>query len=147
MAELRRSLPLIEDAALRVERSREAAGRAVAAGRAAVLTCPLSGINEGENIGEVLEVIEHPHQMLFRIDYRGKEALIPVHEETLLRIDKKKKQVHVVLPDGLLNLPVSPTFIYAFATCSSSFTFPVRFSTPQFCSSPLMALRKVLNNT
>jgi len=61
-------------------------------------------INEGENIGEVLEVIEHPHQMLFRIDYRGKEALIPVHEETLLRIDKKKKQVHVVLPDGLLDI-------------------------------------------
>ena len=61
-------------------------------------------INEGEKIGEVLEVIEHPHQMLFRIDYHGREALIPVHEETLQRIDKKKKEVHVVLPDGLLDI-------------------------------------------
>jgi 16S rRNA processing protein RimM len=42
--------------------------------------------------------------MLFRIDYHGKEALIPVHEETLQRIDKRKKQVHVVLPDGLLDI-------------------------------------------
>jgi len=61
-------------------------------------------LNDGEDIGEVLEVIEHPHQMLFRIDYHGKEALIPVHEETLQRIDKRKKQVHVVLPDGLLDI-------------------------------------------
>jgi len=61
-------------------------------------------INGGEDIGEVLEVIEHPHQMLFRISYRGKEALIPVHEETLQRIDKRKKQVHVALPDGLLDI-------------------------------------------
>lgn len=61
-------------------------------------------INEGEDIGEVLEVIEHPHQMLFRISWLGKEALIPVHEETLQRIDKRKKQVHVVLPDGLLDI-------------------------------------------
>ncbi len=61
-------------------------------------------INEGEDIGEVLEVIEHPHQMLFRIDYQSKEALIPIHEETLQRIDKKKKQVHVILPEGLLDI-------------------------------------------
>jgi len=61
-------------------------------------------LSQGEDIGEVLEVIEHPHQMLFRIDYHGKEALIPVHEETLQRIDKRKKQVHVVLPEGLLDI-------------------------------------------
>ncbi len=61
-------------------------------------------INEGEDLGEVLEVIEHPHQMLFRIDYKGNEALIPVHEETLQHIDKRKKQVHVVLPEGLLDI-------------------------------------------
>ncbi len=61
-------------------------------------------VNEGEDIGEVLEVIEHPHQMLLRINLNGKEALIPVHEETLQKIDKKKKQVFLTLPDGLLDL-------------------------------------------
>ena len=61
-------------------------------------------VNEGEDIGEVLEVIEHPHQMLLRISLNGKEALIPVHEETLQKIDKKKKQVFLTLPDGLLDL-------------------------------------------
>jgi 16S rRNA processing protein RimM len=61
-------------------------------------------INDGEDIGEVLEVIEHPHQILLRIDINGKEALIPVHEETLEKIDKRKKQVYLSLPDGLLDI-------------------------------------------
>lgn len=61
-------------------------------------------INEGTDLGAILEIIEHPRQVLARIDLEGKEALIPLHEESLQRIDKKKKQVHVVLPDGLLDV-------------------------------------------
>ncbi len=61
-------------------------------------------INEGEELGEVLEVIEQPHQVLCRIDLNGNEALIPVHEETLEKLDKKNKKLYVVLPDGLLDL-------------------------------------------
>lgn len=61
-------------------------------------------INEGKDLGEILEVIEMPHQLLCRIDLDGKEALIPMHEESLLKVDKKKKQVVVELPDGLLDV-------------------------------------------
>ena len=61
-------------------------------------------IHMGTDLGEILEVIEHPHQVLCRIDLNGKEALIPVHGETLNKVDKKKKQVHVTLPDGLLEI-------------------------------------------
>ena len=61
-------------------------------------------IDDGTNRGAILEIIEQPHQMLARIDLGGKEALIPLHEQTLLKVDKKKKQVHVILPDGLLDV-------------------------------------------
>jgi len=61
-------------------------------------------INEGKDLGEILEVIEHSQQILCRIDLNGKEALIPVHEQTLEKLDKKNKQVHVKLPDGLLEI-------------------------------------------
>ena len=61
-------------------------------------------INEGEAIGEVLEVIEQPMQILCKVMINDNEALIPIHEATLQKIDKKKKQVHVQLPDGLLDL-------------------------------------------
>jgi 16S rRNA processing protein RimM len=61
-------------------------------------------VNEGEDLGEILEVIEQPHQMLCRIDLEGKEALIPVHAETLKKIDKKNRRILVDLPEGLLDI-------------------------------------------
>ena len=61
-------------------------------------------IDQGNDLGEILEIIEQPHQLLCRIDLKGKEALIPVHQETLIKIDKRKKQVIVELPDGLLEV-------------------------------------------
>ncbi|MGN6616813.1 MAG: ribosome maturation factor RimM [Ilyomonas sp.] len=61
-------------------------------------------VNEGAPLGTVEEVIEQPHQVLLRITINNKEALIPLHEETLNKIDQKKKQVHVTLPDGLLDI-------------------------------------------
>jgi 16S rRNA processing protein RimM len=56
------------------------------------------------DLGEILEVIEQPHQVLCRIDLEGKEALIPVHEQTLRGVDQKKKIVRVELPEGLLDV-------------------------------------------
>ncbi len=61
-------------------------------------------INETEALTEILEVIEQPHQLLCRIDLKGKEAFIPLNENTLKKIDHKNKQVHVTLPDGLLEI-------------------------------------------
>lgn len=61
-------------------------------------------INEDADLGEILEVIEQPHQLLCRIMLDGKEALIPMHQETLQKIDKKNKQVFVELPEGLLDI-------------------------------------------
>ncbi len=61
-------------------------------------------INKDEALGEILEVIEQPHQLLCRIEIKGKEALIPLHEETLQKVNHKKKEVVVVLPEGLLEI-------------------------------------------
>ncbi len=61
-------------------------------------------VQDGEVVGKIVEVIEQPHQTLCRIDFQGKEAYIPLHEETLLKIDKKAGQVVVNLPDGLLDI-------------------------------------------
>lgn len=61
-------------------------------------------IDNGTDLGEITEVIEQPHQLLCRIEKEGKEILIPLHEDTLQKMDNKKKQVHVNLPDGLLDI-------------------------------------------
>jgi 16S rRNA processing protein RimM len=61
-------------------------------------------INEDEELGEVCEVIEQPHQVLCKIMLNGKEALIPVHEDSLEKIDKKNRKLFVNLPEGLLDI-------------------------------------------
>jgi 16S rRNA processing protein RimM len=61
-------------------------------------------INEEEDLGEIIEVIEQPHQVLCAILLDGKEALIPIHGESLEKIDTKNKKVYVTLPDGLLDI-------------------------------------------
>lgn len=58
-------------------------------------------------LGPIVEVIEQPHQILCTILTGGKEALIPLHEQSLLSIDRKKKEVHVTLPEGLLDVYLS----------------------------------------
>ncbi len=61
-------------------------------------------IHENKNLGEILEVIEQPHQILCRLEIQNKEVLIPLNDETLKKIDHKKKEVFVELPDGLLEI-------------------------------------------
>lgn len=61
-------------------------------------------LENGEIIGEILEIIEQPHQVLCRVDFQGKDALIPLHDQTLVNIDQEAKEVTVELPDGLLDL-------------------------------------------
>ena len=61
-------------------------------------------LNDGEEIGIIEEVIEQPHQILCSILYNGKEALIPLHEDSLEKLDIKNRKVFVTLPDGLLEI-------------------------------------------
>jgi len=61
-------------------------------------------IHEGKNLGEILEVIEQPHQILCRLEYQQKEILIPVNEETLRKKDARARTLTVQLPEGLIDL-------------------------------------------
>lgn len=55
-------------------------------------------------LGKLLDVLEMPQQDLFRIDYKGKEILIPVNDEVIRHVDRKKKQIIINLPEGLLDI-------------------------------------------
>jgi 16S rRNA processing protein RimM len=65
-------------------------------------------IFDGEKeLGTILEVIEQPHQLLCRIEMQGKEVLIPLHEDTIRKIDRKNNRIIVELPEGLLEIYLS----------------------------------------
>jgi len=61
-------------------------------------------VDNGQILSEVEEVIEQPHQILLKITYQQKEVLIPLHSETLTKMDPVGRKVHVHLPDGLLEI-------------------------------------------
>lgn len=64
-------------------------------------------IDTGNVLGEITEVIEQPQQLVCKIIIQNKEVLIPLHEDTLSKIDYSKKEVHVQLPEGLLDIYLS----------------------------------------
>jgi 16S rRNA processing protein RimM len=61
-------------------------------------------INNGVDLGVIIEVFEQPHQVLCTILLDGKEALIPIHAESLEKVDAKNRKVYVTLPEGLLEI-------------------------------------------
>ena len=77
--------------------------------RLAAKSSPISMLGydliDGEtNLGEIIEVIEQPHQILCAIMYKGNEALIPVHGDNLIKMDQDNKKVYVDVPEGLLDV-------------------------------------------
>jgi 16S rRNA processing protein RimM len=75
-----------------------------ASGNAPISLLGFSMVEEGTVLGMIEQVIEQPHQLLCTLYIQNKEVLIPLHEESLVKIDRRKKQVHVRLPDGLLEI-------------------------------------------
>lgn len=75
-----------------------------AAGAAPISFLGFTIVNGQEELGEITEVIEQPHQILCTILVEGKEALIPVHEDSLKKIDRKMHKLYVDIPDGLLDI-------------------------------------------
>lgn len=61
-------------------------------------------VDKKNRLGEILEVIEQPHQLICRLEIKGKEALIPLNESFLKKMDHKKKELMVELPEGLLDV-------------------------------------------
>jgi len=61
-------------------------------------------LDQGKDLGSILEVIEQPHQVLCRLEIDTREVLIPINEQTLSKVDHKNKTVLLTLPDGLLEV-------------------------------------------
>jgi 16S rRNA processing protein RimM len=61
-------------------------------------------LDQGKDLGPILEIIEQPHQVLCRLEINAKEVLIPLNEQTLHKVDHKDKTVILTLPDGLLDV-------------------------------------------
>ena len=57
-----------------------------------------------KEIGVIEDVLELPVHSLAQLNINDKEALIPLHEDSIKKVDKKNKKVSVLIPDGLLDV-------------------------------------------
>lgn len=59
-------------------------------------------------LGTVKDFYDMPQQQLMAMDYMNQEMLVPVMDEIVLRADHAAKQLHVKLPEGLLEVYTQP---------------------------------------
>ena len=59
--------------------------------------------NKG-NIGTIDKILDFNQNLLFRIVKDKQEILIPVHDEFILSVNHKKREITVEVPEGLLDL-------------------------------------------
>lgn len=60
---------------------------------------------KNETLGVITQIIEQGPQALFEIkNEKGKISLVPIHDDFILKVDRKTKTIEVQLPEGLLEL-------------------------------------------
>ena len=55
-------------------------------------------------LGIVSAINDQSPQMLLVMDYQDREVLIPLNDDIVVGIDRNRREVHVSLPDGLLDV-------------------------------------------
>ncbi len=56
------------------------------------------------SLGTIADVLETGHQWLARIDWQGREVLIPLIEPLITDLNLKNRFIRMDLPDGLLDI-------------------------------------------
>lgn len=59
------------------------------------------------SLGKLESIEEYPQQVIAKCTVKEKEVLIPLHEDLISKIDDVKKEVHLDLPEGLLDVYLS----------------------------------------
>ena len=55
-------------------------------------------------LGEVTDVYELPQQAVIAMNYQGKEVLVPISDEIVLKANHARRELEVNLPEGLLDI-------------------------------------------
>lgn len=55
-------------------------------------------------LGEIMEVHEYPQQFIAVVAYKFSEIMFPLNEDMIVSIDVEEGELHVNLPDGLIDV-------------------------------------------
>lgn len=60
-------------------------------------------------VGKIREVMSGMQDLLV-VDHPDSEILVPLHDELIVKIDREKQELHMQLPDGLLDVYLTPDY-------------------------------------
>ena len=55
-------------------------------------------------IGTLVQVMDLPRQSILQIASGDKEILVPLVDEVIVKVDRKKKELHIHAPEGLIDI-------------------------------------------
>lgn len=55
-------------------------------------------------IGPVEKVLEYPNQAVLQIFKEEKEVLIPISDDIVKKVDRDKKEIQIIAPEGLIDI-------------------------------------------
>ncbi len=61
-------------------------------------------VADGKTLGSIEDVYVLPQQHVAQVMVNGREVLIPLNDETIIKAEKAKKTLFLKLPDGLLDI-------------------------------------------
>ena len=56
------------------------------------------------SIGHIDDILDLQKQALLKIEYQGKEILIPIADDIIQGINRKKRKIHIKAPEGLIEM-------------------------------------------
>jgi len=59
---------------------------------------------EKGELGPISDIIEYPTQAIIQVMKDGKEILIPILDQVIVKVDRKGKKLHVRAPEGLIDM-------------------------------------------
>lgn len=66
-------------------------------------------IEGGEELGEVLRVIDHGPYPMLEVENDGTELILPLPENFKIEVDRKNKVLKVEVPEGLVDVFINPS--------------------------------------
>ena len=55
-------------------------------------------------IGEINDVHDYSGNLLLLVEYNGKEALVPLNEDLIVRLDEDHREIELQIPEGIFSL-------------------------------------------
>ncbi len=55
-------------------------------------------------VGMVKEVLSYSNSNLLSIEFKEKEILVPISDNSILKLDREKKEIYINSPEGLINI-------------------------------------------